>query len=92
MMAVAIPAPELPKKLIAKLVANAVEPILTTLLPMRIVEMGLPGCSNKRLISIARLFPSSARCRILTLFAEKMAVSDAEKKADKHKRITRNIN
>ena len=85
--AVAIPIPLLWKSSIANAVAKAEAPMFTALLPTRIVPNSLLGSSLSLLTKSAPLIPSFCMCLALVLLKDVKAVSDAEKKAEKHKSI-----
>ena len=78
---------ELPKIEITIEVVNEDAPILTKLLPTKI-ELYKRSVFDKSFSTfLARRSPSSAKLRILILFADKNAVSVHEKKLDKHIKI-----
>ena len=89
---VAIPAPKLPKYLIASEVASEEAERLTILFPIRIAESIFPESSVTRRTLSARLSPDSARVRIRILLTVVKAVSAEEKKAESIKSTTKNIN
>ncbi len=89
---VAIPAPTLPRSLIAMEVAREEAERFTILFPIKIVLKSLPGLSMSFNTVSALLSPSSLKALILCRFTVVNAVSAEEKKAERQSSNSKNIN
>ena len=88
---VAIPAPMLPQRLTAKVVAREDAERFTMLFPIKMALNNLPESSVIARTCFARLSPASARERRRILFTVVSAVSAEEKNADKISKMARII-
>ena len=89
---VAIPTPLSPNSFIAIEVANAEEPMFTTLFPTSIALNILLGFFTNLFIKLAPLTSSSTICLIRILLKDVKAVSEAENRADNPIKIINIIN